>query len=647
MAPITYLTRRSGGFFYVQTRVRFFSGKAMLLRFSLRTRSYSEARPRLFTYLRWLLPMQSPAEIDGNIDLILAQVDAFLREGVADEVWQAHHRCHYLRTATTVLAEWRDASPCPIRYARFYARQKEFARALTALGALIFDDFEHHDIVIPDANYLRPPQSKFEYRIDESGVVDDVIELDAPSHWPNIPFFLAPDQLANAPRYGIGDIFGSAPEVVPHELAPTLKAVPQRSASNPTSPQHAPASSLPQRPSNAASPLLSVLLVQLLLEIKENTGGNTAERDVKPYVNFAIHIMGDQPIDAYTRDDIRKLCLALPQIPHQKAMTVQSPIERYEYAKAHGWQGLGRLSETTIANRYICGLKRCWSWAKEAGFYQGDLPAFKLMGNKNTTPLVRDAFTDGEVTALFEMPMFTGHMRHSRNKAGPVLRQDHIYWSYIIMNVTGMHPAEIAQLEIEDLRLEPTQGIFYFDLRPFDPAKGRVTRETVKVLKTESAARLVPVHPALIELGLLERANKLAALGHTRLFPECQPKVLNGTDLKWGHALAKDWQLRKAQVTQRANVSAYSGRHSVAELLRQLDLSAHDREKFLGHSHPGVNGNYGRKGLMPDRVVTAFVNMDAPIVRWLRDHLVGARDRIEARGMLIEDWAIKPKRGTL
>ena len=95
MATMTYLARRSGGLFYVQVRVRFFSGTRTLLRFSLRTASYAEAKTRLCAYLRWLLPMQNPAEID----LILSQVDVFLKEGVAEDAWQAHHRHHYLKTA--------------------------------------------------------------------------------------------------------------------------------------------------------------------------------------------------------------------------------------------------------------------------------------------------------------------------------------------------------------------------------------------------------------------------------------------------------------------------------------------------------------------------------------------------------------------
>ena len=590
--------------------------------------------------------MQSPAEIDDNIDLILSQIDVFVHEGLAEDAWQAHHRHHYLKTATTLLADWRRAEPCPIRYARFYARQRQFARALTALSGLIFEDFDHHEIALPDPDYLKPPVPRFQYLRDEDGVVTEVFEEDGPSTWPNIPHYLMPERLQIGPLYGIGDAWGK-PSLAP--VQPTLNRTQERSGcAEPAAKSQAPLlpSVLEHQVHQAdAAPKMSELLVKFLAEQREDTDAATAERDVKPYVLFAIHIMTDQPIQAYTRDQVRDLCLSMSRIPHPKGLQVQSPVDRFEFAKKNGWNGLGRLSETTIENRYICGLKRFWGWAKDAGYYRGDLPAFKLTGKKNTGALGRDSFNDQEIQALFTMPTFVGHTRSNRNRSGPVLRQDHIYWSYVIMNLTGMRPAEIAQLEIEDLMLVPDQGIYYFDLRPFDPAKGRVAREDMKIFKTEASARLVPVHPALLELGLLERAGKLAKLGHKRLFPDCRPKVLNGTDLKWGHMLAKDWQARKARVTTRAHVSAYSGRHSMADLLRKLEVSQHDCEKFLGHSHPGVNGNYGRKGLMPDKVIEAFVNMDAPIVRWLREHLVSARDRIDASGMLLEDWAIKPTSG--
>jgi integrase len=202
-----------------------------------------------------------------------------------------------------------------------------------------------------------------------------------------------------------------------------------------------------------------------------------------------------------------------------------------------------------------------------------------------------------------------------------------------------MRPGEIAQLEIGDI--QEHEGVFWFDLRPFDPAKGRIAREDIKQFKTPAASRMIPIHPTLLELGLIERAAKLQRLGHTRLFPELRPTVKGGVK-KWGHAMARDWQKRKHLVTTRCNVTAYSGRHGMAELLRELHIDPHDIEKFLGHAHPGVTGRYGRKGLMPATVVAAFINAEPPIISWVRTHLVDARDRSEAVGCLIESWAKKP-----
>jgi hypothetical protein len=88
------------------------------------------------------------------------------------------------------------------------------------------------------------------------------------------------------------------------------------------------------------------------------------------------------------------------------------------------------------------------------------------------------------------------------------------------------------------------------------------------LIKSGAASRMVPIHPAPLELGLTERAAKLQKLGHTRLFPDLRP-ANNGGVLEWGHALARDWQKRKALVTKRTNVTAYSGRQEVERVLTE------------------------------------------------------------------------------
>ena len=102
--------------------------------------------------------------------------------------------------------------------------------------------------------------------------------------------------------------------------------------------------------------------------------------------------------------------------------------------------------------------------------------------------------------------------------------------------------------------------------------------------------------------------------------------------------LTRDWQRRKADIKTRANISAYSGRHSLAGLLDEMGVPTRDRERMMGHAHPGVSGRYGRKTAFSPEVAALFLKADLPIIRWLREHLVAARDRVEADEMLLEPW---------
>jgi hypothetical protein len=46
-----------------------------------------------------------------------------------------------------------------------------------------------------------------------------------------------------------------------------------------------------------------------------------------------------------------------------------------------------------------------------------------------------------------------------------------------------------------------------------------VALKALKHLKRSDYSRVVPIHPFLIDLGLLDRIERLRAVGKTRLFP--------------------------------------------------------------------------------------------------------------------------------
>ena len=83
------------------------------------------------------------------------------------------------------------------------------------------------------------------------------------------------------------------------------------------------------------------------------------------------------------------------------------------------------------------------------------------------------------------------------------------YWLPLLAVMTGAREAELCQLAVSDIGQDIKTGMWLVDLN----AKGE------KKLKNQSSKRAVPIHPQLIELGLLDYVSLARARGEQRLFP--------------------------------------------------------------------------------------------------------------------------------
>ena len=88
------------------------------------------------------------------------------------------------------------------------------------------------------------------------------------------------------------------------------------------------------------------------------------------------------------------------------------------------------------------------------------------------------------------------------------------FWIPLIGILTGARINEIAQLNVEDIYENKDAECWILDINTDDDDDSK------KSLKRDSHKRQTPIHPALIELGLHEYAEKLKEYGFTRLFPE-------------------------------------------------------------------------------------------------------------------------------
>jgi integrase len=360
-------------------------------------------------------------------------------------------------------------------------------------------------------------------------------------------------------------------------------------------------------------------------------------------VQFAIDLLGDPLLQSVSKEDWNTLDLALPDIPHSRDLPAEacsSLYMRYCYARKHGWSKITRVTETTIKGRYRYGLYKFIDWAIDEKLHPGPRPTFVCIDPQNLAALPRDAFEDAELLDLLRLPLFTGCAGpHRIWTPGGYFVQNHLYWAYLILILTGMRPGEVGQIKCADIQ---TDGEFYyFDLRPFDARKGRVAIEDLRNLKTNSAGRVIPIHPLLIELGLLDRLLYLRKVSEERLFPEWEEYTRGDGTTRWSQPITKSWQyVKKILKVVRADLTLYSTRHLMADWLDNSAIVQRTRNRILGHVND-VPGGYGRKGTINANQMAAISALEPEIVKQMREILVAAKDRAE-KGELI---VLKPRSG--
>ncbi|MCB1330795.1 MAG: site-specific integrase [Maritimibacter sp.] len=119
----------------------------------------------------------------------------------------------------------------------------------------------------------------------------------------------------------------------------------------------------------------------------------------------------------------------------------------------------------------------------------------------------RDVWDD-KIFALFNSAVYQGGCEDPGEP---------LFWAPLIARFEGMREEEILQLGVDDFGVE--DGIDYVSIH--DGGKNRV--------KSEAAIRKIPVHPALVKLGLLDLVALRRAQGQSRLFPHLPRGETKGT----------------------------------------------------------------------------------------------------------------------
>ncbi|EGQ8198411.1 tyrosine-type recombinase/integrase [Vibrio parahaemolyticus] len=160
-------------------------------------------------------------------------------------------------------------------------------------------------------------------------------------------------------------------------------------------------------------------------------------------------------------------------------------------------------------------------------------------------------------------------------------QSDSFQWITLLLIAHGCRPAEVCQLKVSDIVLDDEDPV----IRITSDGEGQH-------LKTASAVRCVPLHPAMIESGFLDFVLKRKQQGCQQLF-DYAPW---GPDNDWSKQFITHFGKYQTSIGMKPKQrpTSYGLRHTVIDELKRQNAPEHVIAELVGHTHQKLT--YGRYG---------------------------------------------------
>ena len=297
----------------------------------------------------------------------------------------------------------------------------------------------------------------------------------------------------------------------------------------------------------------------------------------------------DTPVGDIDFDTCKQLCSALARVPANKTKHYgQLPLGQVIARGAQ--EGKPTLSPTT-QEVYLATFKAILDLAAKKRLICFN-PAVNLRPLKRNNIADEDKwlpFTLEQLGQIFHSEYYLQCAAHAVAPYRADIEKGWRFWLPLIFLFSGMRPNEMCSLQVTDVR-QTKAGTWYFDVNKGFDEDGNAT----KTLKTPSSKRRVPVHPELMELGLLQFLKQRQTQGAAAwLFP-LKPNR-DGNRAWYPLKRFGESYLRK-MVELEERQSFYSFRHTVRDALRHIDAPDDALQFVTGWSQgKRVSDNYGEK----------------------------------------------------
>lgn len=286
------------------------------------------------------------------------------------------------------------------------------------------------------------------------------------------------------------------------QIEAIIKAALSSHPSSPNAEQLIPeAKELPALPVASLSPSCTLLLSEVIdrffkeLELSSEKINSHTLSKYQTFFRRLIEILGDKPANAVTREEAKTVLAKIKKLPSKSASYRNQTVDEI--------LNLGLEAQTFSAktiNDHLELYSRLYQWiANELNHHQfnpfNDLSVKRDKKQKKNQ--ARHSFTRSELKTIFSTSIFTDGQYKSTYQ----------FWAPLIALYAGARRAEIAALYVDDIH-QCKNGIWVFDFNE---------NSEDKKVKTANGIRKTPVHPHLIQIGLLDFVKSRS---QKRLFDE-------------------------------------------------------------------------------------------------------------------------------
>jgi integrase len=305
-------------------------------------------------------------------------------------------------------------------------------------------------------------------------------------------------------------------------------------------------------------------------------------RDRRATIRQFVQLSGNKHVTAYRKSDVTAYKRLLTQLP-ARVEKLYPGIPVAKAVELNRKDGHPALKSSSIRNK-LSTLSAFGKWLEEnvdgvdAGSFQTSLPSRSDVARM-------EPFSSEQIVAILNAGAFTGcRSEKSQQELGDHKVRDWRYWLTLMLAFTGARLNEVVQLRVKDL--QQVEGIWVIDFT--NEGEGQS-------LKTSSSRRQLPIHPRLLELGILAFRDEAARVGQEDLFHKV-PRDRDGRHSTQAGKWFRKFLVRIGVKGQDIG-GAHRWRHTLADALRRGGVEDFDIGRLLGHdvNVAKMTGHYGRE----------------------------------------------------